>query len=262
MDVLLELRDVRKSFGATQVIKGLSFSVNTGEFVGVIGPNGAGKSTAFGLIAGHLRSDTGSILFDGDDVTSLGADARCRAGIGRTFQVPQPFAGMTVFENALVAATYGAELTGRKASFAAHDAIDRCGLSDVRSSPAGSLTLLQRKRLELARALATSPRLLLLDEVGGGLTDSEVAELLQLVRGIHSSGVTVIWIEHLVHALVSVAERLVVLTEGSLLADGKPTDVINSKIVRETYLGEELAMEEEVPPLSPPSTVGGAHAAD
>ncbi len=244
--MLLELRQVKKSYGATPVIRGIDLVVSEGEFVGVIGPNGAGKTTAFGLIAGHLACDSGSVWFDGRDVSGLAADARCRAGIGRTFQIPQPFGGLTVYENALVAASYGAGLHGARAAGAARDALQRCGLADLGDAPAATLALLQRKRLELARALATGPRLLLLDEVGGGLTDAEVHELLDLVRDIHARGVTVLWIEHLVHALVSVARRLVVLTEGTLLADGAPQEVIASRIVRETYLGSELDLEAEV----------------
>lgn len=244
--MLLELRQVRKSYGKTPVIRGLDLAVAEGEFVGVIGPNGAGKTTAFGLIAGHLACDAGSVWLAGSEVTALGADARCRAGIGRTFQIPQPFGGLTVYENVLVAATFGAGLHGGQAAAAACGALGRCGLSDVGNRPAASLSLLQRKRLELARALATGPRLLLLDEVGGGLTDAEVHQLVDLVREIHAQGVTVLWIEHQVHALVSAARRLVVLAEGAVIADGTPREVINSRIVRETYLGAELEMEAEV----------------
>lgn len=245
-DVLLELKKVTKSYGATRVIKGLDLQVARGEFVGVIGPNGAGKTTAFGLIAGHLRCDSGEVWLDGENVTTQGADQRCRAGIGRTFQIPQPFSGLTVYENTLVAAIYGAGMHGDQAAAAAHDALRRCGLAVVGNQMAGGLTLLQRKRLEVARALATRPKLLLLDEVGGGLTDAEVHQLLELVAEIHSQGVTVLWIEHLVHALVKVARRLVVLSEGALLADGLPGDVIASRLVRETYLGSELEMQAEV----------------
>lgn len=244
--MLLELKKVTKSYGATQVIKGLDLQVERGEFVGVIGPNGAGKTTAFGLIAGHLRCDSGQVWLDGQEVTAQGADQRCRAGIGRTFQIPQPFSGLTVYENTLVAAVYGAGLHSAQAAVAAHDALQRCGLAAVGNQMAGGLTLLQRKRLEVARALATGPKLLLLDEVGGGLTDAEVHQLLELVTEIHSQGVTVLWIEHLVHALVKVARRLVVLSEGALLADGLPRDVMASRLVRETYLGSELEMQAEV----------------
>jgi branched-chain amino acid transport system ATP-binding protein len=244
--VLLEVNGVHKAYGSTAVIRGLDLQVAEGEFVGVIGPNGAGKTTAFGLIAGHLRCDSGSVRLDGRDVTALSADERCRVGIGRTFQIPQPFVGMTVYENALVAASYGASLRGAAARAAARDALQRCGLLALGDAPAASLRLLQRKRLEVARALATGPRVLLLDEVGGGLTDAEVHELLDLVKDVHARGVTVLWIEHLVHALVSVARRLVVLTEGRLLADGAPQEVIASREVRESYLGSELDMEAEV----------------
>lgn len=244
--MLLEVNGVHKAYGSTAVIRGLDLQVAEGEFVGVIGPNGAGKTTAFGLIAGHLRCDSGTVRLDGRDVTALSADERCRVGIGRTFQIPQPFGGMTVYENALVAATYGAGLRGAAARAAARDALERCGLLALGDVPAAGLRLLQRKRLEVARALATAPRVLLLDEVGGGLTDAEVHELLDLVKDVHARGVTVLWIEHLVHALVSVARRLVVLTEGRLLADGAPQEVIASREVRESYLGSELDMEAEV----------------
>ena len=243
--MLLEMRQVTKSYGSTPVIKGLDLTVNKGEFVGVIGPNGAGKTTAFGLIAGHLPCDGGSVWLNGADVTSKDANSRCRAGIGRTFQVPQPFVGLSVYENVLVASSFGAGLNGKWAEKAAKEALDSCGLSAVANQPAGGLGLLQRKRLEVARALATGPNLLLLDEVGGGLTDAEVHELLDLVRAIHAQGVTVLWIEHLVHALVSVVQRLVVLTEGAVLADGEPQTVIASAEVCESYLGSELDMEEE-----------------
>jgi branched-chain amino acid transport system ATP-binding protein len=245
MAALLELHGVSKRYRDMVVIPDLTLTVRVGEFVGVIGPNGAGKTTLFGLISGNLRCDAGKVLFDGQDVTGLGADARCRIGIGRTFQIPQPFQGMTVFENALVAATFGAELRGRRAQLRAREALKQCGLDNLGNLPAGQLTLLQRKRLELSRAVATGPRLLLLDEVAGGLTDAEVGELLELVTAIHQSGVTVIWVEHLVHALVSSADRLLVLAEGRLLGDGGPEQVMNSREVRNVYLGSEL--DEQVP---------------
>ncbi|MDN5005624.1 ABC transporter ATP-binding protein [Bradyrhizobium sp. GCM10027634] len=240
MTALLELRDVSKRYRDMVVIPGLTLKVRAGEFVGVIGPNGAGKTTLFGLISGNLRCDSGAVYLDGEDVTALGADARCRAGVGRTFQIPQPFQGMTVFENALVAATFGAALHGKRAEQKAREALVRCGLERLGDTPAGRLTLLQRKRLELSRALATQPRLLLLDEVAGGLTDAEVGELLELVTAIHRAGVTVIWIEHLVHALVSSADRLLVLSEGRLLGDGAPGAVMSSREVRDVYLGSDL----------------------
>lgn len=244
--MLLELRQVRKSYRDTVVIPGLDLAVSEGAFVGVIGPNGAGKTTAFGLISGGLTSDSGQVFLDGQDITALGADGRCRAGIARTFQIPQPFQAMTVYENALVGASFGGGLRGRAASDAARTALESCGLAAIANRPAGALSLLMRKRLELARAIATQPRLLLLDEVGGGLIDAELHELLTLVQRLHANGTTVLWIEHLVHALVSVVQRLVVLADGRLLADGTPADVISSPLVRQTYLGDELAMETEL----------------
>ena len=250
--MLLELSELRKSYGSMNVIRGLNLSVREGEFVGVIGPNGAGKTTLFGLIAGNLRCDSGRVALRGRDVTALTAQGRCREGVARTFQIPQPFQSLTVYENVLVAATFGASLDAHGAAALATKCVSRCQLTGLGDQLAGSLTLLQRKRLELARALATRPRLLLLDEVAGGLTDPEMAQLVALVQGLHREGITILWIEHLVHALVSVAQRLVVLTDGAVLADGPPQQVIASQLVRETYLGAELELE---------SGGGGTHAA-
>ncbi len=238
--MLLELCGVSKRYGDMTIIQPLDLSVNAGEFVGVIGPNGAGKTTLFGMISGGVTCDTGYVSLSDKNLTPLGADARCRAGIGRTFQIPQPFQAMTVYENALVAATFGAGLHGHTAQASACDALEQCGLIALGDLPAGRLTLLQRKRLEVARALATQPSVLLLDEVAGGLTDAEVGELLELVTAVNKSGVTVLWIEHLVHALVSVARRLVVLAGGAILQDGAPEAVLRSQVVRETYLGSDL----------------------
>ncbi|MDQ0083147.1 branched-chain amino acid transport system ATP-binding protein [Variovorax boronicumulans] len=241
--MLLELRDATKRYGDMVVIPKLSLSVEEGDFIGVIGPNGAGKSTMFGLISGSTRCDGGSVFLDGMDVTALDAAQRCRAGVGRTFQIPQPFEGMTAYENALVAATFGRSGNGSAAQALAVDAIERCGLAPVADKLAGTLTLLQRKRLELARAIATQPRLLLLDEVAGGLTDGEMQQLLQLIVTIHQSGVTILWIEHLVHALVSAADRLVVLASGAVICDGDPGSVMGDQTVRDTYLGSDIGEE-------------------
>ena len=242
--MILQLSGIGKRFGDMVVIPDFALSVEEGEFVGVIGPNGAGKTTLFALIAGSLSCDCGDVRLDGRSVTQLSANARCHAGIGRTFQIPQPFETMTVYENALVAAAFGAGLHGDQARLAARDALDRCGILLLGNVVAGRLTLLQRKRLELARAIATRPRLLLLDEVAGGLTDGEMAQLLELVTAINASGVTVLWIEHLVHALVSVARRLIVMAEGRLIADGEPAFVLQDRTVREVYLGAEVEATE------------------
>ena len=242
--MILQLSGIGKRFGDMVVIPDFALSVEEGEFVGVIGPNGAGKTTLFALIAGSLSCDCGDVRLDGRSVTQLSANARCHAGIGRTFQIPQPFETMTVYENALVAAAFGVGLHGDQARLAARDALDRCGILLLGNVVAGRLTLLQRKRLELARAIATRPRLLLLDEVAGGLTDGEMAQLLELVTAINASGVTVLWIEHLVHALVSVARRLIVMAEGRLIADGEPAFVLQDRTVREVYLGAEVEATE------------------
>lgn len=243
--MLLELTGLCKSYGKMTVIRDLDLAVQEGEFVGVIGPNGAGKTTLFGLVTGHLACNTGRIALAGRDITRQRADQRCHAGIGRTFQVPQPFLSLTVFENVLVAATFGAGLSFTQAADLAVSSLKRCGLHGVGDAPAASLGLLQRKRLELARALATRPRLLLLDEVAGGLTDREMTELVALVQSIHREGTTILWIEHLVHALVPVAQRLVVLTDGMVLADGVPAQVVAHPLVRETYLGAELTFNDD-----------------
>jgi len=250
--MLLRLTNVSKSYNGMVVIPSVTLAVAEGEFVGVIGPNGAGKSTLFGLISGTHRSESGSVLLDGVDVGRLDAAARCRAGIACTFQIPRPFLGMTVFENVMVAATYGGDLKRGEAAGRARDALAQCGLLPLGDVMASRLSLLQRKRLELARAIATGPRLLLLDEVAGGLTDSEVAELLELVGAIHRNGTTILWIEHLVHALVSVARRLVVLSAGTVVGDGEARAVLSSQVVRDTYLGSADGTADD--------DVGGAHA--
>ena len=237
MAPILQLDSISKRFGAVVVADGLDLSVPQGQALGVIGPNGAGKTSLFGMITGTLPQDGGRVLFRGDDLSGLSPAARCRRGIARSFQVPQPFGGMSVFENLLVAAEFGcADRSGNLGADCA-DILERCGLADQANRPAGSLTLLQRKRLELARALATQPQLLLLDEVAGGLTEEECHALVGLVRDVKESGVTIVWIEHIVHALVAVVDRLVVLHGGAFIADGDPREVIRRPEVMEIYMG-------------------------
>jgi branched-chain amino acid transport system ATP-binding protein len=234
---LLTLEQISKNFGRIRVADRLDVSVGDGEVVGIVGPNGAGKSSLFSIISGDIAADTGNVLFDGRDVTKIGPAARCRLGIGRTYQVPRPFLHMTVFENVLVAVVQGSEARGRAAQNRALDVLDEVGLAADANRLAGRLTLLARKRLELARALATGPRLLLLDEVAGGLTDPEVDELVEIVRAQRARGLTVIWIEHVVHALTRSVDRLLCLAAGVVIADGSPGDVLASAAVREVYLG-------------------------
>lgn len=239
MTALLSVTDLRKSFGAVIVADGTSFEVPSGSAVGILGPNGAGKTSLFNLITGALRPDSGRITFSGDDITRESAANRCKRGIARSFQVPQPFAGMTVFENALVGATQGARLSGSEAESHAFEVLESTGLSQKANLRAGSLTLLERKRLELARALAARPKLLLLDEIAGGLTEAECIGLIDTIKRIHANGTTIIWIEHVVHALLAVVEQLVVIDFGRKIAEGDPKAVMESDIVQEIYLGIE-----------------------
>ena len=234
---LLAVRDLSKRFGTLVTADAVTFSVAPGEALGVVGPNGAGKSTLFNLINGALRPDAGSVHFDGRDITRLDPAARCRAGIGRSHQVPRPFSGMTVFENVFVAATFGGGRHGQAGYDAARDGLSMAGLAHLANVRAGTLRLLDRKRLELARALATQPRLILLDEIAGGLTDREVPALVDTIRALRDAGVAVVWIEHVVHALVAIVDRLMCLAAGKVLAIGQPREVLRSRPVIDVYLG-------------------------
>jgi branched-chain amino acid transport system ATP-binding protein len=239
-NALLSLMSISKRFGRVLVADRLDLRVGDGDALGIVGPNGAGKSTLFSMISGDLRPDSGEVVLDGRTVTRLAPAARCRLGIGRTYQVPRPFEHMTVFENVLVAAQQGARTRGRAAAERAAAVLDETGLLPSANAPAGRLTLLARKRLEVARALATDPRLLLLDEVAGGLTDPEVDELVAIVNRLKARGLSIVWIEHVVHALTRTVDRLICLAGGSIVADGEPTEVLGSAAVREVYLGGGL----------------------
>lgn len=233
----LELCGLSKSYGALPVTRDVSLNVRQGEALGIIGPNGAGKTTLFNLITGAAKQDAGRIILKGKDISSMAARHRCHLGISRTFQVPQPFTGLTTYENALVAASFGQGVSQCEAGAIAQDALDRTGLAGFADTQAGSLTLLNRKRLELARAIATDPQLLLLDEIAGGLTEAECQDLVALIQDIKASGVTIIWIEHILHALLSVVDRVAVLDFGELIAVGSPSNVMNSPEVSAIYLG-------------------------
>jgi branched-chain amino acid transport system ATP-binding protein len=237
---ILQLQDVSKSFGALKVADAVTFDLSEGEALGIIGPNGAGKSTMFNLIAGNLVADTGAIRFSGNDITRTPPMARCTAGIGRTFQIPQPFEKLTVFENLLVAAAFGSGKREAEISDRCADILVNTGLVDRANQPAGSLGLLQRKRLELARALATDPKMLLLDEIAGGLTEAECHALVETIRSVHRGGMSIIWIEHVLHALNAVVERLLVLNFGKVIGIGEPQAIMASREVREIYLGIEI----------------------
>ena len=235
--MILGLDNLTRSFGSLKAVDGVNLAVAPGEALGIIGPNGAGKSTLFNLVTGLLRPDAGSISFDGRDITRAPPRARCVAGIGRSFQIPHPFENLTVFENLLVAAVHGRRRREREVVDACGDILERTGLIAFANRRAGTLNLLGRKRLELARALASAPRLLLLDEIAGGLTEAECAELVTLVKEINKSGMAIVWVEHIVHVLVAVVSRLVVLNFGRKIVEGEPRSVMASAEVREIYMG-------------------------
>jgi branched-chain amino acid transport system ATP-binding protein len=238
---ILEARGIRKRFGALTVLDGVDLEVGAGDAVGIVGPNGAGKTTLLNILAGSLVATEGVVRFSGEDVTSSSAATRARLGIGRAHQVPRPFGGMTVFENVLVGATTGGGRRGSEAQERSLRTLELCGLGERANRRAESLGLLDRKRLELARALATGPRVLLLDEVAGGLVEHETAALVELVKQVRASGVSIVWIEHIVHALIAAVDRLVVLHGGALIAEGNPAEVIRRPQVAEIYMGiEEL----------------------
>jgi branched-chain amino acid transport system ATP-binding protein len=239
MPPILELKNLSKSFGAVVVADALSYTLAPGEALGVIGPNGAGKTSMFNLIAGTLAADSGEIVFDGQPITNMPASARCHLGIARSFQIPQPFGGMSVFENALVAATHGAREKPSRANGFCLDILDMTGLIAKANTLAGKLTLLERKRLELARALCARPRLLLLDEIAGGLTEHECIALVETIQTVRRSGVSIIWIEHIVHALLAVVDRLIVIDFGKKIAEGEPRAIMASREVAEIYMGIE-----------------------
>jgi branched-chain amino acid transport system ATP-binding protein len=234
---LLSTVDVTKRYGALVVLDDVSFELGAGEALGVVGPNGAGKTTLLDILAGAGRPDRGSVTFSGREVTRLSATARCRLGIGRTHQIPRPFVDMTVFENVLVAAIQGGGLRGAAAQERAIDALRATGMLELGNRRADTLGLLDRKRLELARAVATGPSVLLLDEIAGGLTDAETEVLVAQVRELRARGIAILWIEHVVRALLQVAERLICLAAGRIIAAGSPDAVMRDPAVLEAYLG-------------------------
>jgi len=239
MAALLALNNISKRFGAVVVADDIALELKEGEALGIIGPNGAGKTTLFGIAAGTVAPDAGRIEFAGENITQLPPERRCRKGLARAFQIPQPFAGMTVFENVVVAAAFGGGEREAAVYDRCADLLARCGLADKANRRAGGLTLLDRKRLELARAIATRPRVLLLDEVAGGLTEHECAALVALIKDVRAGGVSIIWIEHVVHALLAIVDRLLVLHGGRFIAGGDPRTVIKSPQVAEIYMGIE-----------------------
>ena len=234
---MLELASLSRAFGGLVVINHLDFKVEQGEIVGILGPNGAGKTTLFNMIAGVLPPSAGHILFGERDITRTRPWHRCRLGIGRTYQIPKPFSHMSVFENVLAAAVHGGNMTLARAKSEAETVLTHVGLDHRALIPAGQLALLDMKQLELAKALALRPRLLLLDEIAGGLTEAECDVLLDTIREVHRGGVTIVWIEHVIQALRRLVTRLAVLSGGNFIASGKPEEVLVDRRVKEAYLG-------------------------
>jgi branched-chain amino acid transport system ATP-binding protein len=235
--MILRLAGVSKRFGAVVVADNIDLDVAQGEALGIIGANGAGKSSLFNLITGVVTPNAGTVTLAGQDVTKTSVRDRCVAGVGRSFQIPRPFESLTVFENLLVAAEHG-RAKGEVGSVTFCGSIlERTGLTAHANTLAGKLTLLNRKRLEMARALATEPQIVLLDEIAGGLTEAECVELVEFIKQLNREGVTIVWIEHVVHALMSVVSRLIVLEFGRKIADGEPAAVMADPQVRRSYLG-------------------------
>jgi branched-chain amino acid transport system ATP-binding protein len=234
---ILIAKQVSKHFGALTVLDHVDFVVGEGEAIGIVGPNGAGKTTLMNVLSGTYTPNSGRVELLGEDVTHTSAASRCLNGLSKTHQIPLPFLGMTVFENIYVAATHGAALSGEAAYDMTYDSLKLCGMLALANRKAEGIGLLDRKRLELARALATRPKILLLDEIGGGLTDAEASELVDTIRELHSRGISIVWIEHIVHVLLQVAKRLICMADGKIIADGSPAMVMKDKAVVEAYLG-------------------------
>ena len=239
MATILTIKKLNKSFGKVVAVHDLSFEVDRGEILGIIGPNGAGKTTAFNLITGEIRPDKGEVVFDGKDVTFDPTFRKCRIGIARTYQIPKPFLNMTVLENLLVGSVYGGNKGYSASKKRSEEILEKTGLISKKVDLAGSLPLFDRKRLELAKALATDPRLLLVDEVAGGLTEPEVEEVLEIIHSVRKEGVTVLWVEHIIMAMQKGPDRLLVMNFGRNLFCGKPDEAFSSEEVQKIYLGAE-----------------------
>ncbi len=239
---MLEIKGLTKRFGGVVAVRELTLDASEHEIIGLIGPNGAGKTTVFNLISGFLRPTAGEIRFKGESISRYEAHEICGKGITRTFQLVQPFRSLTVLENVMVG-SFTQNKNFRAAREKAYEVLKFVGLSDVENQEAGSLPIASQKRLELAKALATFPKLLLLDEVMAGLTATEIAEVLKIIREIRDSGVTILLIEHVMHVVMSISDRIFVLHHGEKIAEGKPQEVASDKRVLDAYLGEDFMVE-------------------
>jgi branched-chain amino acid transport system ATP-binding protein len=236
----LEAKEIHKRFGSLVVLDGVDFTVAPDEAVGIVGPNGAGKTTLLSILSGAQTPSSGRVALGGRDVTRMNSSARCRLGLVRTHQIPRPFSGMTAFENIFVAAAHGENFDRGQAYDRVVDALALCGMSRIANRRADTLGLLDRKRLELARALGANPNILLLDEIGGGLTDAEASELVDVIRELRRRKIAIVWIEHIVHILLQVVERLVCMDQGRVIADGEPRTVMADTAVVEAYFGGDI----------------------
>ena len=234
---ILAVHELRKQLGSVVVADDVNMTIVAGSIVGMVGPNGAGKTTMLSMLNGDIRPDSGTITFNGRDITRMTTASRARLGIARTYQIPRPFVGLTVFEHALLAAQQAGGFRGSEASDRAAFAVQICGMKQLANVAGAQLRLLDRKRLEIARAISGDPSLVLLDEVAGGLNDSEVAKLTEVILDLRGMGLTFLWVEHVVRALVATADRMVCLSGGSVIAQGTPADVLNDPLVLESYFG-------------------------
>ena len=234
---ILSVDGANKHFGGLAAVRGLSFDVQAGEVVGLMGPNGAGKTTLINVISGEYKPDSGTVTFKGNNITGLPPHRICHLGIGRTYQIPQPFAKLTALQNIAVAAIYGRGLSKSAAEREAANILDFIGLSEKKDMRAGNLEEIFLKRLELARVLATHPTLLMIDEVAAGLTEAEIPLVLDLLKEIHEMGITIILIEHVMKVMMKAADRIIVMDEGMKIAEGKPNEVMENRKVIEAYFG-------------------------
>lgn len=239
----LQATGITKSFGQVQVLNGIDFTMDTNDAIGIVGPNGAGKSTLLSVLSGANTPTSGEIILNGNDISSIPARERAKLGLVRTHQIPKPFSGITVFENVLVASLHATASSKSEAYDIALGSIEICGMMHLANRNADSIGLLDRKRLELARALATNPKLLLLDEIGGGLTDAEALQLVDTILSLRERGIGIVWIEHIVHILLRVAKTLICMDSGKIIAQGDPNEVMSDKEVVRAYMGGSLDVE-------------------